>query len=219
MHCNSKVKKAFIILAVTVLLLLLTSCYYSSLEKIVATVSNPELTIKSLYDSEYVLLNMKTSTDSATIMYRYNGINYRNYYDYCSTYTDSDSSTFTAVLVPYGTTVSAYAEKEGMNTSATVTQSISTRTPNPVIINRGTYYSDATRYVISISAPTGSVVYYTTNGNNPSTYGSIYSNSTGSYRANDGNYYTGILVPIGKTVKAVAQAPGYYSSSIVSISL
>ncbi len=63
----------------------------------------------------------------------------------------------------------------------------------------GTYSSDISKHVVSITnnVSTGITIYYTTNGQDPTTSSTVYSPST--YPEG-----TGILVPVGSTLKAIA---------------
>ena len=156
----------------------------------------------------------KGNQSSGTSLSYYTGVTFSNLYsgDYFYVVYLKDSSSSSGddtgyVVLPVSTSSSS---------SSSSTSTVST----PVITDRGTYYYDTSKHVITISCSTsGATIRYTTNGNTPTTSSSSYSLNYDYYQTTSGSYYYGILVSNGSTVKAMGTYSGYNNSSVSSYSV
>ena len=171
-------------------------------------------------DSSKHVIGMTCSTSGATIRYTTDGstpTSNSSYYS-GSSYRTTDGEYHTGVLVLGGSTVRARAFTSGYDASDVSERTVSaSRTATPVIVNYGTSYSYPSYFVVGISCSTpGATIRYTTNGSTPTSSSTTYSNDR-CYTTTGGEYYYGILVPVGSTVKAIATAAGYTSSLVETL--
>ena len=193
------------------------------------TVSTPTITDYGTYysDSSYHVIGISCSTSSAIIRYTTNGstpTTSSNDYDYYYSYYQTTSgSYYNGILVSNGSTVKAMGTYSGYNNSSVASYSVPSVTytvSTPTITDRGTYYYDTSKHVVTISCSTsGATIRYTTNGSTPTTSSSIYSSNYSYYQTTGGSSYYGILVSNGSTVKAMGTYSGYNNSSVASYSV
>lgn len=151
-------------------------------------VETPEMTVTSVYNGKQVKLTCKTS--GATIYYTTDGSK-----------PTSSSKKYTGVFsVKASQTIKAIAIKSGMTNSSVISKSITVNKLNAPTadissgstVEKGTY--------LYLSANSGSTIYYTTDGSNP---------TTSSIK------YTGkIKIEKDITIKAIAVRKGYLNSDI-----
>lgn len=151
-------------------------------------VETPEMTVTSVYNGKQVKLTCKTS--GATIYYTTDGSK-----------PTSSSKKYTGVFsVKASQTIKAIAIKSGMTNSSVISKSITVNKLNAPTadissgstVEKGTY--------LYLSADSGSTIYYTTDGSNP---------TTSSIK------YTGkIKIEKDITIKAIAVRKGYLNSDI-----
>jgi alpha-L-arabinofuranosidase len=121
-----------------------------------------------------------------------------------STPTSSSSLYTTPIVVSSSETLTAVAMATDLATSPVVsaTYAISATLPLPVMMPvSGTYANSET---VTLTASPGAAIYYTTNGSTPTTSSSIYS--------------APLTVTQAETVQAIAVAPGYANTPVVSAS-
>ena len=201
----------------------------SSSSSSTSTVSTPVITDRGTYyyDTSKHVITISCSTSGATIRYTTNGntptTSSSSYSSNYSSYSTTDGYSYYGILVSAGSTVKAMGTYSGYNNSNVASYSVPSVTytvSTPVITDRGTYYYDTSKHVITISCSTsGATIRYTTNGNTPTTSSSSYSLNYDYYQTTSGSYYYGILVSNGSTVKAMGTYSGYNNSSVSSYSV
>ena len=138
-------------------------------------------------------VEISTKTESATIHYTTNG----------DTPTSSSTTYSSAITVSESMTIKAIAVKDGMNNSdvATATFTIATPCATPTFsVAAGTYTSDQS---VSLSCATAdATIYYTTNGDTPTSSSTAYSSA--------------ITVNKSMTIKAIAVKDGMANSDVAS---
>ena len=132
-------------------------------------------------------VSITSATEDATIYYTTNGDD-----------PTTSSTEYTAPLTENisGVTIKAIAVKDGMINSAIGSGSVTLGCSNPVFTKNGN------NLTISCSFPTGAVIYYTTNGEDPTSSNSPYSSP--------------ISVGPGDVIKAIAIASGYNNSDVIT---
>ena len=158
--------------------------------------TDSEVTTKTIYkvatptiqDNGNYAVSITSETEGATIYYTTNGSN-----------PTTSTTEYTAPLTENisGVTIKALAVKDGMINSAIGSGAVTLSCATPVFTKSGDY--------ISISCPfpsSGVVIYYTTNGDEPT------SSST--------PYTSPIPVVIGDVIKAIAVATGYNNSEVAT---
>ena len=118
----------------------------------------------------------------------------------------SDGNTYSGILVSGGTVFTAVSYKTINDTTwQSNTASLTVALPkwDISIVDRGQYLEDSSKHIISITdSEYSGTVFYTLDGTEPSTDSVQYSPS--EYKAADQSTYEGILVPEGKTVRALS---------------
>ena len=137
------------------------------------------------------------STEGATIYYTVDGSNPR---------ASSTRNTYTAALtIPLGTTLKAYATKDGLQDSDVLTQTYTQVgfVAEPTATPSGGSYTGPQTVVLECLTP-GAAIYYTLDGSNP---------RASSTR----NTYTAALtIPLGTTLKAYAAKDGLQDSEVLT---
>ena len=200
-----------------------------SVPSVTYTVSTPTITDYGVYasNSSYHVIGISCSTSGATIRFTTNGstptTSSSSYSSNYSSYSTTDGYSYYGILVSAGSTVKAMGTYSGYNNSSVASYSVPSVTytvSTPTITDRGTYYYDTSKHVVTISCSTsGATIRYTTNGSTPTTSSSIYSSNYSYYQTTGGSSYLGILVSNGSTVKAMGTYSGYNNSSVSSYSV
>ena len=153
-------------------------------------VEEPKMTTSNA--AEGVNISLSCSTSGATIYYTTNG----------STPSDSSGTKYTtAIHVTENTTVKAIAVKSGMGDSSVLSKSISVgKVEKPVITGKST--PDGVN--VTLSSVSGSSVYYTVDGTEPSSASTLYSS------------LERILLTENTEIKAIAYKNGMAKSDIAS---
>ncbi len=139
-------------------------------------------------------VTISSTTSGATIYYTTDG----------STPTTSSSVYSSAISVSSTATIKALAVKSGMTNSEVATATYTINIPQvetPTFSPAGGTYTSAQSVTISC-ATDGATIYYTTNGDTPTTASSVYS--------------TAIPVSATTTIKAIAVLSGYTNSEVAS---
>lgn len=180
-----------------------------------ALVSKPSISDKGIYkyDSSKRIISINCSDSNATIKYTTNGSSPT---DYSSSYTPYNYYTvegysYYGILVDAGSTIKAISVKNGNKSEVVTMDAVS----KPVIIDRGIYAYNSSKKIVSIICSTNDAnIKYTIGGSNPNSY--YYPSN---YYSSSGNYYSGILVPVGSTISVIATKEGCLSSKITSLSV
>ena len=173
----------------------------------------PTVTDRGQYGSDRSkwLVTLACSDSSATIYYttdRTEPTTSSSRYT-ADSYTNVSGSSYSSILVPAGSTLKAVAFKDDAY-SDVYTYSVPSAIVTPTINDKGQYDSDRSyRLYIVTCSDSSATIYYTTNGTNPTTSSSRYSEST--YKSVDGSNYSSIKVPAGSTLKVCAYKNGVYS--------
>ena len=173
----------------------------------------PTVTDRGQYGSDRSkwLVTLACSDSSATIYYttdRTEPTTSSSRYT-AGSYTSVSGSSYSSILVPAGSTLKAVAFKDDAY-SDVYTYSVPSAIVTPTINDKGQYDSDRSyRLYIVTCSDSSATIYYTTNGTNPTTSSSRYSEST--YKSVDGSNYSSIKVPAGSTLKVCAYKNGVYS--------
>lgn len=185
------------------------------------TVSTPEIIDRGIYsgDQSKHVISISCLTSGASIMYSTDGSTPGTGSNYYSAYyySTSSGSEYYGILVPCGSILKAIGTKSGYTNSIVASYSVPNIPVNiPTILDRGTYYYDNSYSVVEISCVTpNTTIKYTLDGNEPNDFSNSY--NPYSYRTTSGEYYNGILVSKGNTVKAYAKRSGYMDSEIASM--
>ena len=164
---------------------LLAMFFVAALEAKAAQVETPVIT----FDNTNNKVTIACATDGATIYY--------NTGDGTQVAPTSASTLYeTAFSVTAPTTVKAIAIKDGMDDSEVAVLNIE-KVATPTIIRNGD------NVTMGCSYPTGAVIHYTTDGNNPTSSSSVYNSPI-------------VLSNLPVTIKAIAIADNYSSSDIVT---
>jgi hypothetical protein len=175
------------------------------------------------YSPTYAIITMN-SNDIGSIFYTTDGSiptsDMARYSLHINQFFISSSTAVTGVQVPKGCTVKAICSKEGYLDSKAAALAIPESfvlTP-PFFGNFGTLTSDSTTAVIAIQCnDLDAAIYFTTNGNDPTTQSPKYSQQCYQYIVSPNGVCTGVLVTRGSTVKAFASSAHYsQTTSIVS---
>lgn len=180
--------------------------------------ATPVIEGKGVYKNDHSLMivSMKSEDEGATIYYRTTSYASSSAY-YEDTYTNIDDEEVCGVLVENGKTVNAYATCYGYYQSDNSSDfTVLCEVVAPQITDLGIYRgSKGYKRVIEITAFDGAEIHYTTDGSEPTPNSTKY--KPGNYYLENNFSVTGIVVDIGKTLKAIAIKEDYANSAVSSI--
>ena len=137
------------------------------------------------------LVKITDATPGATIYYTTNG----------TTPTTTSTKYTEAIMVDTSETIKAIATASGYSMSAVASETYTLKVATPAFSPAAGTYSSAQSVKITDATP-GAAIYYTTNGTTPTTAST--------------KYMAAIAVKSTETIKAIATATGYSTSSVVS---
>ena len=203
-----------IISVLLIILLLFVSCYMPIGEQLTLTITDQGTLRSNSYEH---VIKIECSNPYAVIFYRTDGakpdISSKIYNE--GFYELMNGSFAYGEPIPCGSEIVAVAIKEGCRNSPYSFYSVPyvyKTTSTPKISDHGTYYYDRSLKVIEIYSMYGSSIRYTIDGSMPSNSSNEY--KEGNHLTTNGYSWDGILVPKGKTIKAIATYPGYFDSII-----
>lgn len=168
---------------------------------------NPIFEDRGIYynNHDYMILGIISEEDNSIIK-----LNNSIYTE--SSYKNTDGEMVDGILVKNGNEIEVTISVEGLYPSDCVKYTALCKTVPPVITDRGILkYSKGYERIINIKADTGAIIYYTTDGSEPTTESTRYYPRT--YSRDDAGTEEGITVNIGHTIKAIAIKDNFAVSS------
>lgn len=197
-----------ILLIIAAVLILLPSCYVTTIEQYTLTVTD-----NGQYGEDRTkhIVSITAPDDFGDIYYTIDGKNPgTGSVKYVPRdYVGTDTKTYKGVLIAEDTTLKAvsYRNESGKNVASFVTELFVSKvvTYAPTISYNGDT-KNGKSCVVQITVSDGSEIYYTSDGSDPRTKGILYKES--EYTCDDGSIVKGIVVESGRTVSAVSKKSG-----------
>lgn len=202
--------KRFIVLC-SIVLLLISSCYFSNIEEYSLTVTDNG---PSLYDRTKHVVSVKAPEGYSTIRYTVGDGTPTSASDVFSpsSIQASDTLIYDGILVSEGSTFKAVAYSGGTRTLVAAVKIEKVVSCVPVVTNNGILAADASMCILSLSVDDGSVIYYTTDGSDPRTGGTEYRESR--YLNDADESVRGALFEVGVTVMAASKKGNAWSDVV-----
>ena len=197
-----------LIVLLSIVLLLMTSCYFSNFEEYTLTVTdNGPL----LSDRTKHVITVKAPDGYSDIRYTVDGSNPTGKSDAFSpsSLQASDTLSYEGMLVNEETVFKVAAFKGDNRTFIASVKVEKIVSSIPTFTSNGVLASDTTRCIFALSVDDNSSIYYTTDGSDPRTAGTEYVENT--YLNDDGESVRGTLFEAGVTVKAASKKGNAWS--------